>query len=651
MTSQNLRHASLFCLALVLFFFRETLLSGSGYFAGDLTYYWWPRKNFIAECLQSGTFPLWDPTFRCGIPFFAIPDNGTLDAASLFFNFLPFAAALKAFHLFSYFMLALGSFLLVKILKGSNAAAAFAAILFPFGGYCIARSQFLSQCATLTWGVWLFALLLARKPLWAALPAALLVFAGHWQTAIIFSISGAATLAVFSQSGAERRDARDYFRDRKGALAAALALILGLGAAQILPALELTALSQWGREGVAAAQSAAFSLPWRSLAKIFYRGAEAAGAQRLDNAFWVEAVQIGALPCALALWGFWALPKRRKIGFAILIAASILLSVGILQGRVPFLNYIRYPSRWFFGAYAALIVLACAGFSRLPRGFKAPALLLTVAQLTWSWTHFLPLASPDYFRQKGELVEYLQQNLHPQKRFFFSFKAERLLMGQGENWKEQAEDLRDRLYVRTPLVYHLPQGGGFGEPLVPQNFDRFLEKIQASPTPDDAQNRLSRLGALKIFSAEPWNTKVYPEGPVRKWFLYDNPEALPRAYWIHPEIFSQTQNGEKRELIAPLGYLASNESIRIEGSASQNDGWVILSDTNYPGWKAYLNGARVQIEADNDAFRAVQVPQHFALYFVYQPASFQIGALLTIAAILFLFFKGVQQCKSAPTSI
>jgi hypothetical protein len=68
-----------------------------------------------------------------------------------------------------------------------------------------------------------------------------------------------------------------------------------------------------------------------------------------------------------------------------------------------------------------------------------------------------------------------------------------------------------------------------------------------------------------------------------------------------------------------------------------NDGWIVLSDVWYPGWRAWVDGQPVRIYHANYLFRAVYVGAgEHVIEFRYQPISFWLGACISIVGICLL---------------
>ena len=68
---------------------------------------------------------------------------------------------------------------------------------------------------------------------------------------------------------------------------------------------------------------------------------------------------------------------------------------------------------------------------------------------------------------------------------------------------------------------------------------------------------------------------------------------------------------------------------------SKEDSLLVLSDTYYPGWKAFVDGTPQKIYQADYAFRVVPLnPGTHRLEFVYDPMSFKLGAGVTLLGIL-----------------
>lgn len=84
-------------------------------------------------------------------------------------------------------------------------------------------------------------------------------------------------------------------------------------------------------------------------------------------------------------------------------------------------------------------------------------------------------------------------------------------------------------------------------------------------------------------------------------------------------------------------------SIQMQISAGR-DGWVILSDTWYPGWKAKLDGQRVELFRGFSNFRTIWVPAGtHTIEMKYQPPSYAIGAGISISGWLILAILAIIQ--------
>ena len=87
--------------------------------------------------------------------------------------------------------------------------------------------------------------------------------------------------------------------------------------------------------------------------------------------------------------------------------------------------------------------------------------------------------------------------------------------------------------------------------------------------------------------------------------------------------------------------------VEIEATM-ENDGFLVLSDIYYPGWKAYVNDTQADIYPTNYMLRSLYLTQgNHQIKFVYAPLPLTIGlgmSLLTLLGIaVFLWYKGKER--------
>jgi hypothetical protein len=89
---------------------------------------------------------------------------------------------------------------------------------------------------------------------------------------------------------------------------------------------------------------------------------------------------------------------------------------------------------------------------------------------------------------------------------------------------------------------------------------------------------------------------IWEEG---KWQIYENTKVYPRAFFISdiPQI----------PPIAPAEITSYQSNVVEITVDAPNDGYLVLTDTFYPGWKAAVDGTVAEILPAFGAFRAVQV--------------------------------------------
>jgi len=101
--------------------------------------------------------------------------------------------------------------------------------------------------------------------------------------------------------------------------------------------------------------------------------------------------------------------------------------------------------------------------------------------------------------------------------------------------------------------------------------------------------------------------------------------------------------GGRRELGNKVEFIAEDRNqlhLRVQATEKA---MLVLSDTYYPGWKAFIDGKEIKIYRANYNFRAIPLkPGEHEVKFIYNPISFKLGmvvSILTLIAVVFYFMK------------
>jgi hypothetical protein len=107
-----------------------------------------------------------------------------------------------------------------------------------------------------------------------------------------------------------------------------------------------------------------------------------------------------------------------------------------------------------------------------------------------------------------------------------------------------------------------------------------------------------------------------------------NEKDFAQRGWISPHEPGERENGPGRvKMTKEFDFTASME----------RDGFVIISQTAIPGWRAFLDGRRVKLLRGNHAFLAVYVPAgEHRLHLRYLPDSFVVGRAISLGTIALL---------------
>ncbi|QQG44092.1 MAG: YfhO family protein [Candidatus Roizmanbacteria bacterium] len=176
-----------------------------------------------------------------------------------------------------------------------------------------------------------------------------------------------------------------------------------------------------------------------------------------------------------------------------------------------------------------------------------------------------------------------------------------------------------------------------------------IKMVIASLMPKKDKNRYTELNGTII----PVGSNVY---------AYENLDRFPRVYLVG-EVKSTTNDEEALSLMDTLNLRESavvassdqlpklslnkseslatiidyqNSQVKISAS-SKGSSFLVLSDSYYPGWKAYVDEKPVEIYRTNVALRGVFLDDgEHEVKFVYQPDKFYLGAYISIISLITL---------------
>ena len=198
--------------------------------------------------------------------------------------------------------------------------------------------------------------------------------------------------------------------------------------------------------------------------------------------------------------------------------------------------------------------------------------------------------------------------------------------------------------------------------------DGFAPPTLLAATNDRALRALGLLGVTDIVQSpgdEPLSLRRTYDGPDAR--IYANPHALPRAWVVGAE---RVVPGDDAQLAAisdpgfdprrtaitakPLGVgggggaarITRYEPDRVEMTAS-GPGLAVLSDVQFPGWRATVDGRDVPIERVDYLLRGVKLgPGEHKIVMTYAPWSWRIGWIVSLLAALVLLiavWKGARR--------
>lgn len=668
-----------------LIFFRRHLFLKTVHIPYDIQMFHLPLAWFIARSARLHSLPLWDPFSYCGVPIHADIQ------AQLFYPFTwlailiaNFSGGQKLFYWLEWMNplhMMLGgffAFFLFKKLRCSNWVAFFGATVYQIGPFFVSQAQHLGSISSAAWFplTILSIVELAEKftRRWLAILAvsiAMSFLCGFPATTLVVLIlSGFLCIALAITKQANWRLLVSY--------AGGCALGVGIAAAQLAPTMRLSRWSlasiryQWKGNGGGLPFEALASFFWPNYYHIF--SPFDPSRYKLPYNFTGLYTHCGFLAVLLILASPFFFRKSKMLAVSsALLGISIVWMLGQNTPIYPpifhllphFLQGSLYAECANLGFAMFAAIVATLVFSRIAG--KLPKVLLVVLIAGNSWNLIQMGANRTFNTADGSWKVATQGWVDGGYPVYKSVQE----WTRVTNPPLRTDFLdHDELELRSRAeIDQIPTAGG-DNPFMPLRYyhlrllfsgDVFWSRLQLLHSLKTPWIRALNVGY--VFENGSAGKRPIPSGSdietlPFKWLRgYKIADPMPRFY-LARHVRAVKDEAEALAVVKQPGFDPANETI-VEGLNSQREniaggdvrvvsyednhvelavntqgrGFLVTSETFYPGWKATVNGRPTPILATNVAFRGIPLEAgENRIVMSYFPVLLAVGLIVSLFA-------------------
>lgn len=654
----------------------EGVFFGADEIASDLLHFSYPYHEFWAnDYLKKGRVPLWNQYLGSGLPILAEAQTGMFYPLGIvLYLLLPTVMAFNWLIIGSFLLAAIGTYWYARELGLKGSSAFFSAVVFTLSGFMWGHLRHVPVITALAPMPVMFLatekiLRNPKKVIWASILAvatAFSVFAGHLSTS--YQMILMASVYFFLRL---KEDIRPVILFGVGITAAILVC-----AVQLVPTAELIGLST--RSGVESLTAADYRWKYLGmfLSPYIYGDPSRATWDMQAGNFWENVGYIGILPLLLVLVGL--VTKGQKT-VKVCLVLTLVLMLGhltpvykVLLDWVPGFAFTRISGRFllfvdFFGA-----VLAGVGLEKVAKrkSVLVIAIALTIADLFYFGYPFNTVVPLGFF-SKPKSVKFLEKDNSLFRVLTHDVNSWEVAWRRAKGWRGDLIPYmaqRELLPPDSGLLWRLPSPSIIYEAVGHFSVRRAGELDSFTSQgffQDKLKPELARLLGMEnvkyvlrdnLFEA-PGLTLVNQHEGV---YIYQNQQFLPRAYFV-----GQAKNFERADdlvafMMSPdfdpakqvllenikdinlaetqgLGTVVidkyTDRYIMISADI-QDSGYLVLSDTYYPGWKAYVDGKETKIYQANYNYRAIKLnPGQRRVEFSYDPTAYKVGKNISLVTL------------------
>lgn len=658
------------------------------------------HERLARDYFKKGRLPLWNPYVGGGIPAEAqLPTYSPM--VILYILFSP-TLAFNLNIILNFLLIGWGILLYGQKIGLGKVPAFFSALVFTLSGFMVGQLRHLfleSALISLPYLLLVTEEIITRKKFIWGIPLAFLVYLslcfGHFPTTLflLLFLTFYFLLRLSSRFKEENRE------DLRPVIIFFAGITLGvfLAAVILLPIFQQIQYSTRASFGMENSLVPPFKLEFfRLFLQPYAFGDPSRGTWNMffDN-FWENIGYLGILPLALAILGLvWKRKETngwRKI-FGLLALLAVLLLLGswtpfysLVWNWIPGFSFTRAPGRFLLYLDFALAILAGLGLKILLSKFAGKKrfllasfiILVSIADLFWFGYHFNAVMPTTYFGETAS-VKFLRQDSS-----LYRLRALNAAETWYEAWREASGwsgDLsayfiqRELVPEDNNLFYRLSSPVimyGLSGRLVPRRPSELDIAILTQSQPSQTARLLGMENVKYLLSFDLLEENegfslaaTIPAGGGKNVYLYQNQKWLPRAYLVKKAIYiskkeevlntilfdsfnPQEEVIVEQEVARPTRggggavKIVSYEDSRVRLEVnSPEGGFLVLSDTYYPGWKAIVDGREQRILQANYNYRALAIESgEHQVVFSYQPFSVKLGQAISLVTLVLLLIS------------
>ena len=640
------------------------LPEGRNVLSGDISAHTYPYVHYTITSLRERHVPLWNPWILSGAPFLANGESGVFDPVVVGAALLPVPVP-HTFLLMAIARLALCGWFLwlwVRRLGGHYVGALLAGLSFMTCQFIVAWLEWPLTAAAIWIGLVLWAIegVLQKRThgvAWLSVSVALALTPGHIETSFhvfVWSLSYALLRVLLDPS--LRRELRSMYGKIVGSA------LLGM----LLAAPLLFPMAQY------ILQSSAFEVGRSDLGSASLSESIVYGVMGDPVVFRTSLSMLPALSSPIAFGTVHGLYSYRlpstnfneQFGYVSLVStivvllnisaiwrhrtARLLVFLGIgavlVSFRAPLFNFINYLPLFRLVANQrahflfALSIASCAGLMLPKRSmlFGIGLCLLVIADAyTWIPSQYPSLPAAYAYPETPE-IQKAKEDAH----------GGRII---APDWM---------FPPNSSMVYSLFDSRGY-EIVRPRRYELLVGKYLT--TRANYTLLFAPLTKVKPFLDLTATKIVFQDNPSESLRTWES--GLPRAYLVSSVarvqsaqealdkithgfdytksalIESSTPGVVQGDGITQAEIVVDNpEEVHVQINA-EHEGWLVLLDSFYEGWKADIDGEETTIYPANVAFRAVRIPQGtHSVRFIYDPWVFKAGVLVSVLTASLMLF-------------